>query len=87
MKNTSNKTKYWQVEKKLNSLTSKGYNVLIGRLYFIGDDRSQDLFVYQSILDTLELQKTRVLIMFLVGNQRWHIVLNLSHYILISCIA
>ena len=48
------------------------------------------MFVYQPTLDTLELKKdidTKVQIMLLVGSQVEHIILNLSHYILLSYIA
>ena len=38
------------------------------------------MFVYQPKRSTLELIKTRALIMFPVGNQRGYIFLNLSHY-------
>ena len=38
-------------------------------------------------LDTLELKKIKVLIMFVVGNQMEYIVLNLYQYILLSYIA
>ena len=79
---TSNKTKYLEVQKKLDSLTTKCCNVFSGRMYFTIDDASQNMFVY-----TLELKKTSVLIMFLVGNQRQYILLNLSHYTLLSYIA
>ena len=54
---------------------------------FFCDDGSQNMFVYHQTLDTLELKRTRVLIMFLVGNQRGYILLNLSYYILLSYIA
>ena len=56
-------------------------------MYFIGDDGSQNMFVYQPALDKLELKKTSVLIKFLVGNQIRYIFQNLSHYTLLSCMA
>ena len=52
-----------------------------------GDDGSLNMFVYQPALDTFELKKARVLIIWLVGNQKGYILLNLSHYILLVCIA
>ena len=83
----SNK-KIFGSSKKLNSLTTKNYNFFLGRMFFTSNDGSQNTFVYQLALDTLELeQRIKVLIMFLVGNQREHVILNLSHYILLSCIA
>ena len=42
------------------------------------------MFVYQPTRETLELKKTKVLIMFLVENQREYIILTLSHYTLLS---
>ena len=69
----SNKAKYLNVQKKLNSLTTKNYNFFLGRIYFTSNDGSQYTFVLQQTLDTLELKKTKVLIMFLVGNQSEYI--------------
>ena len=54
---TSNETKHLGVDKKINSLTSKYYTVFLGRIYFISNDGSQNTFVYQPTLDTLELKK------------------------------
>ena len=45
------------------------------------------IFVYQTTLDTVELKKTKALIRFLVRNQREYLIINLSHYILLSGIA
>ena len=44
------------------------------------------MFVDQTIFNTLELRKTKALNMFLVGNQKGYIFLNLFHYILLSYI-
>ena len=54
---TSNKTKYLEILKKLNSLITKGYIFFLGRVYFKSNDGSQYIFVYQPTLDTLELKK------------------------------
>ena len=84
----SNKTKNLQVQKKLNSLITKDYNFFLVIIYFASNDGSQNTFIYQPILDTLELKKQReVLIMLLVGNQMKYLILNLSHDILLSQIA
>ena len=83
---TLNKTTYLEVQKKLNTLITNYYNFFLGRMYFTSNDVSQNTFVYQSTLDKLQLKKTQVLIMFLVGNQREYLILNLSHYILLSYI-
>ena len=52
-------------------------------MHFTSNDGSQSTFVYQPTLDMLELKKTKVLIVFLVGNQREYIILSLSHDILV----
>ena len=54
---TSSKTKYLEVEKKLNNLITKDYNFFLGRIYFTSNDGSQNIFVYQPTLDSLELKK------------------------------
>ena len=51
---TSNKTKHLEVQKKLNSLTEKGYNFLLGRIYFTSNDGCQNTFVYHPTFDTLD---------------------------------
>ena len=56
---TSNKTKYLEVQKKLNSLITKDYIFFLGRMYFTSNDGSQNKFVYQPTLDTLELKKDK----------------------------
>ena len=56
---TSNKTKYLEVEKKLNSLITNNSNFFLGKMYFISNDGSQNTFLYQPTLDTLELIKDK----------------------------
>ena len=56
---TSNKTKHLEVQKKLNSLITKDYNFSLGGIYFTSYDGSQNTFVDQPILDTLELKKDK----------------------------
>ena len=84
---TSNKTKYLEVRKKLNSLITKDYNFSFGRICFKSNDGSQNTFVYQPKLDKLEKRKAKLLIMVSIGNQMEYIILNLSHYILLFYIA
>ena len=43
---TWNKTKHLEFQKKLNSLTTKGYKFFIGRIYFASNVGSQNTFVY-----------------------------------------
>ena len=50
---------------------------------FFGDDGFQNMFVYQSTFDMLELKIDNGT-MFLVGNKRSYILLNLTHCILPS---
>ena len=56
---TSNKTKYLEVLKKLNSLTAKDNTFLVGRTYFTSNGGSQNTFVYQSAFDELESKKDK----------------------------
>ena len=63
---------------KINSLITNYYNFFLGRIYFTSNDESQSTFIYQPTLDTLELKKTKVLIMLLAGYQGKYIILNLS---------
>ena len=44
-------------------------------------------FVYQQTLDTLELKKTKALIILYIKNQKYYILLTLSYYILLFYIA
>ena len=39
---TSNETKHLEVQKELNSLITKAYNVFLGRIYFPSNDGSLD---------------------------------------------
>ena len=82
---TSDKTKHLEDQKKLDSLITKDYNVFSDRIYFTSNDGSGKTFVFQPKLDTSDLKK--VLIMFLVENQMEYLILNLSHYIILSWIA
>ena len=49
-KSTSNKTKYLEVQKKLNSLTTKDHNFFFGRIYFTSNNGSQKTFIYQPFM-------------------------------------
>ena len=51
---TSNKKKYLEVLKKLNIVRKKDYNFFLGIIYFTSNNRSQNIFVSQPTLDTLE---------------------------------
>ena len=42
-----------------NTLTTKDYYFFSGRIYFTSNDGSQNIFVYQPILDTLELKRDK----------------------------
>ena len=44
---TSNKTKYLEAQKKLNSLITNCYSFFLGRIYFRSNDGSQNTFAYQ----------------------------------------
>ena len=77
----SYKTKYLELKNNNNN------NKLNSLNYFTSNDESQNTFVYQLTLDTLEFKKVKALIIFLIGNQRNNIILNLSNFIMISYIA
>ena len=70
----------------LNSLKIKDY-IFLGRIYFISNDESQNMLLYQPLLDMLELKKTKAPIMLLVRNQGEYIIVNLSHYMLLFYIS
>ena len=55
----SNKAKYLEVQKKLNSLITKDYNFFLGRIYFTSNNGSKNMFVYQPKLDRLEFKKVK----------------------------
>ena len=80
---TSDKTKHLEVQEKLNSLTTKDYNFSLDRIYFTSNDGSQNTFIYQPTVD-FRIKKDKRSNLFLVGNQREGLILNLSHYIIFS---
>ena len=57
IKITSNKSEHLEVQRKLNSLRTNDYNIFLGSIYFKSNDGSQDMFVNQPTLDTLELKR------------------------------
>ena len=58
-----------------------------GKIYFTSNDGSQNNFVYQLTLDTLELKKGKGTDYVLSWKSEGVLILNLSHYILLSYIA
>ena len=46
-----------ELSKKVKLLSTKDYNFFLGPIYFESNDGSQNTFVCQPILDTLELKK------------------------------
>ena len=80
-----NKTDFDQITSNKTKSNNKKLYFFLGRIYFKSNNGYQNTFAYQPTLDTLELKKkTKVLIIFLGGNQREYLVLNISHYILLS---
>ena len=56
-------------------------------MYVTSDDGTQKMFFFcQPSFNTLELKKTKALIMFLVGNQKGSLLLNVNHYLILFCI-
>ena len=43
-------------KKEIDSLITKDYNFFLGRVYFISNDGSQNMFVYQPTFHVLELK-------------------------------
>ena len=82
IKITSNKSEHLEVQRKLNSLRTNDYNIFLGSIYFKSSDGSQDMFVNQPTLDTLELKKDKGIDYVLSWKQMECIILNLSHYML-----
>ena len=63
---TSNKTKHVEAEKKITYLTNKvahisekGYDILLGRMYFTGNDGYQNFLVFAPMLSSLILNSNR----------------------------
>ena len=56
---TSIKQKIYKFKKRLNSLTAKDYYFFLSRIDFTSNDEFQNKFVYQPILDSLELRKDK----------------------------
>ena len=54
---TSNNTKYLNIQKLLNSITTKVYNFYLSTIYFTSNDGSQKMFVYHPTLNTSESKK------------------------------
>ena len=63
---TSNKTNHIEADKKLTDLTKKvaqisekGYDFLLGIIYFIGDDGYQNFLVFAPMLSSVILDSNR----------------------------
>ena len=63
---TPNKTKHVEAEKKLNDLTKKvahisekGYDFLLGRIFFTGDNGYQNFLVFAPIHNSLTLDNNK----------------------------
>ena len=84
---TSNKTKYLEVQKKVNSLITKDYNFFLGKIYFTSNYGSQNRFAYQPTLDMLQFKKDKGIDYVLSWKSNWVSNSNLSLYILLSYIA
>ena len=54
---TTTNQKFNQKIKKAKQSNNKYYNFFSGRIYFRNNEKSQNMFVYQPTLDTLELKK------------------------------
>ena len=79
---TSNKTKYLEAQKKLNSLTTKEYDVFLDRIYFTSNQGSQKTF-FLSTNPQIRIKKKQ---RNLAENENKYLMLNLGHYILLPYI-
>ena len=61
------KKTYLEIQKKLNSLSTKGHSFLLGRMYFIGDDCFQNMFIYQPTYNWLKLKKASSSLQYVNG--------------------
>ena len=78
----STKAKLKKEEDKIVKLQRHDLIFFLGKNVF-ADDSSQNMFIYQPTLDKLELKKTKVLLVFLVGNERGYTLLKLNFCILL----
>ena len=79
---TSNKTKYLEAQKKLNSLTTKEYDIFLDRIYFTSNQGSQKTF-FLSTNPQIRIKKKQ---RNLAENENKYLMLNLGHYILLPYI-
>ena len=68
---------------KIVKLQTHDLSYFLDRIFF-GDDCFQNMFVYQLTFNTLQLKKTRELIMLLVGNHKVYLNLSFFHYMVLS---
>ena len=54
-KKTTKKTKQTNLSKKVEQISEKGYDLLLGRMYFTGDNGYQNFLVFAPILSLLIL--------------------------------
>ena len=54
-KKTTKKKKTTNLSKKVEQISEKGYDLLLGRMYFTGDDGYQNFLVFAPILSLLIL--------------------------------
>ena len=55
-------------------------NNLLSEIFFFGNDGFKNMFVYQPIFITLNIKTQMMDTMFLLGNQKEYVILNLHHY-------
>ena len=72
------KAEFKAKQTKIVQLQAFDSGYFYGKIFF-GDDGFQNIFVYQPTYSNLELKRTRVLNMSLVGNQKGYTIPNLHH--------
>ena len=83
LKTLATKVELKAEQDKIVKLETHDLSYFLGK-NFLGDDSFQNMFVYQIALSTLASKKEESQIIFLAGNQKGCVLLNLSHYILLS---
>ena len=83
-KMTFNKIKHSEVPKKTKQSNNKPYIFFLGSIYFTNNDGSQKTFVYQTTLDTVELEKDRGTDYILTWKSNGVYNSNIRYYIQLS---
>ena len=70
----------YDLAKEVKQISTKYYNLFLGRIFFTGGDGLQNMFVYQPTFNNINIKKKTMNIVLLLGNQEEYIFLNLHRY-------